>query len=111
MRRMPSATFRLAVSDAAMSVRSVSVSTASLGRRFMRLAFLAGNSVRMSVVIGVHLGFHVGPRPRNCNISPGAQTERRGGAGTEGGLNGGKDPSGRIFLTRERDRTQPLQLG
>jgi hypothetical protein len=28
---------------------------------------------------------------------PGAQTERRGGAGPVGGLLGGKDPTGRLF--------------
>src|SRR3954466_2265962 len=33
---------------------------------------------------------------------PGAQTERRGGAGPVGGLLGGKDPTGRFFSTSAR---------
>src|SRR5437588_3319674 len=51
-------------------------------------------------------------RRRNCSVSwllsrsavrwmdivPGAQTERRGGAGPVGGLLGGKDPTGRFSL-------------
>src|SRR5207248_9755255 len=32
---------------------------------------------------------------------PGAQTERRGGAGPAGGLLGGKDPTGRFFRSQE----------
>jgi hypothetical protein len=31
--------------------------------------------------------------------NPGAQTERRGGAGPVGGLLGGKDPTGRFALS------------
>jgi hypothetical protein len=34
------------------------------------------------------------------NIVPGAQTERRGGAGLVRGLLGGKDLTGRFFLSR-----------
>jgi hypothetical protein len=37
------------------------------------------------------------------DIVPGAQTERRGGAGPVGGLLGGKDPTGR-FVCRHAER-------
>jgi hypothetical protein len=36
---------------------------------------------------------------------PGAQTERRGGAGPVGGLLGGKDPTGRLFRVPFSGRT------
>src|SRR5262245_1508706 len=38
-----------------------------------------------------------GLRYTERNSAPGAQAERRGGAGPAGGLLGGKDPSGRFF--------------
>ena len=36
---------------------------------------------------------------------PGAQTERRGGAGPVGGLLGGKDPTGRLSQLLNADQT------
>jgi hypothetical protein len=40
--------------------------------------------------------FQVGLRHNEKAIVPGAQTERRGGAGPARGLLGGKDPTGRF---------------
>jgi hypothetical protein len=44
--------------------------------------------------------FQVGLRGNRKDIVPGAQTERRGGAGPVGGLLGGKDPTGRFSTTK-----------
>src|SRR5690349_3847649 len=47
-------------------------------------------------------------------IAAGAQTERRGGAGPVGGLLGGKDPTGRLFLLlvfRRRPRARAVIAG
>src|SRR5262249_48787256 len=38
---------------------------------------------------------------------PGAQTERRGGAGPVGGLLGGKDPTGHFFCSHHAPRDEP----
>ncbi len=50
----------------------------------------------------VDLLFQVGLRNREEDIVPGAQTERRGGAGPVRGLLGGKDPTGRFFDCRDQ---------